>query len=322
MPQLMLYRRAVMRAPDSWPTHSQSIDHWLLAQLTRVLCSSYICICTQPCYCIAPSAVLTSPTRTHLHFLLAIEIHFIVSNSGSTGVRVRSDVELWVAGRRLSRARLGVRCSLPGLDCVPIRLRPDPVGAHHLVVLVLDDVAVPHVQAGEVELGLDPGDLLRVGDDGVLVAGLPALRRSGRSLGRLERLAVDDLELHLVDVDGVGVFGEVVELPDLGGSQRRVLGDRIVPAQVDRVLAGPSGVKVGNLSWLGGTLVSLEASGTTVNFMTWPVVAGSAASNSCPGSPPPNGSSGPSLIRYSWVPTGMPVKSTITSARSARPISS
>ena len=29
----------------------------------------------------------------------------------------------------------------------------DAVGPHHLVVLVFDDVAVPHVLAGEVELG-------------------------------------------------------------------------------------------------------------------------------------------------------------------------
>src|SRR6266540_3056811 len=68
----------------------------------------------------------------------------------------------------LLRSTLSFRTQGPLASvCVQIRLRPDPVGAHHLVVLVLDDVAVPHVQAGEVELGLDPGDLLRVGDDGV-----------------------------------------------------------------------------------------------------------------------------------------------------------
>ena len=48
---------------------------------------------------------------------------------------------------------------------------------HHLVVLVLDDVAVPDVQAGDVEGRVDAGDLTRVGDYGVLPAGLRGLRR-------------------------------------------------------------------------------------------------------------------------------------------------
>ena len=47
---------------------------------------------------------------------------------------------------------------------------------------MLDDVAVPHIQTGEIDFGFDPGDLARVGDDGVLVAALPALRRPSRSL--------------------------------------------------------------------------------------------------------------------------------------------
>ena len=42
-------------------------------------------------------------------------------------------------------------------------------------------------------------------------------------------LPVDDLELDLVDVDRVGVRGEVVDLPDLGRADGRVLGDRVHP---------------------------------------------------------------------------------------------
>ncbi len=40
---------------------------------------------------------------------------------------------------------------------------------------MLDDMAMPHVPARQVELRLDPSDLARVGDDDVLVACFPAL---------------------------------------------------------------------------------------------------------------------------------------------------
>ena len=115
----------------------------------------------------------------------------------------------------------------------PLGHRPDVVRPHHLVVLVLDDVAVPDIQASDVEPGLDAGDLVRIGDDRVLEARLPGFRRSG---GSAERLPVDDLELHQVDVDGVGVGREIVDLPRFGGADGRVLADVIHPQQ--RVAGG------------------------------------------------------------------------------------
>src|SRR5512132_4183722 len=72
----------------------------------------------------------------------------------------------------------------------------DPVRAHHLVVLVLDDVAVPDEQPGAVVGRLDAGDLAGVGDDGVLASGLPRLGPA--NLAALDALAVDDLEGDLV----------------------------------------------------------------------------------------------------------------------------
>ena len=65
--------------------------------------------------------------------------------------------------------------------------RSDAVGPHHLVVLVLDDVAVPDELAGVSELRLDARDLAGVGDDRVLEAGLPRLRRGGGAV-ELDRL--------------------------------------------------------------------------------------------------------------------------------------
>ena len=68
----------------------------------------------------------------------------------------------------------------PGVDraAVPsVRLArldgADAVGPHHLVVLVLDDVAVPDELAGCGESHTHPGHLARQGRNGVLDAGLP-----------------------------------------------------------------------------------------------------------------------------------------------------
>ena len=105
---------------------------------------------------------------------------------------------------------------------------PDPIRPHHLVVLVLDDVAMPNEQAGTVEERLHACDFAGVGDHGVLAAALPALRGAGDAF---KRLPVHHLEGDLVDVDRVGVRGEVVELPDLDRANRGVLGRRLVPAE-------------------------------------------------------------------------------------------
>ena len=47
------------------------------------------------------------------------------------------------------------------------RAWPDAIRAHHFVVFVLDDVAVPEILAGEVILGFDARDLSRIGGDEV-----------------------------------------------------------------------------------------------------------------------------------------------------------
>src|SRR5512132_4086421 len=61
--------------------------------------------------------------------------------------------------------------------CDRFEVGADGVGPHHLVVLMLHDMAVPDEAAGHVELGLDAGDLARVDDDHVLEATSP---RRGR----------------------------------------------------------------------------------------------------------------------------------------------
>ena len=45
----------------------------------------------------------------------------------------------------------------------------------------------------------------------------PVSQLSGEREAPSERLAIDDLELHFMDVNGVGVFGEVVYLPHFDG---------------------------------------------------------------------------------------------------------
>ena len=70
---------------------------------------------------------------------------------------------------------------------------------------MLDDVAVPDVEARKIEQGFDPGDLARIGDDGVLEACLPAFRRA--AIIAFKWLALHHLELHLMNVNGVGVLG-------------------------------------------------------------------------------------------------------------------
>src|SRR5690242_15753976 len=62
---------------------------------------------------------------------------------------------------------------------------------HHLVILVLEDVAVPDEATRGAELRLDARDFARVGDDCILEPGLSRLRRPGypdeRAGGRVER---------------------------------------------------------------------------------------------------------------------------------------
>src|SRR5918995_4038018 len=113
--------------------------------------------------------------------------------------------------------RVRRRILLGSLSCRPRTRRPlllglsglnwpDPVRPHHLVVLVLDDVAVPDELSSVPELHADPGYLARVGDHRVLEPTLPGLGSAWRSreldvvdmthlvLGERDSLAVDGLE--------------------------------------------------------------------------------------------------------------------------------
>jgi hypothetical protein len=61
------------------------------------------------------------------------------------------------------------------LSCHNRRCRlADAVGPHHLIVLVVDDVAMPGVQTCDVESRFDAGDLTRIRDDSVFEAALPS----------------------------------------------------------------------------------------------------------------------------------------------------
>src|SRR5262245_66252925 len=110
------------------------------------------------------------------------------------------------------------------LDFRVLRL-PDRHRAHHVVILVIEDVTVPHVLAVEIELRDQPRDLTRIRDDSILRPRFPRFgrpRRPRRHVGmfRIERRAIDDTELRLMDVNRMRVRGEVADLPQFGPNAR------------------------------------------------------------------------------------------------------
>src|SRR5215207_10647876 len=145
-----------------------------------------------------------------------------------------------------SSGRACARAATPpvGAGCRPICLAQDLVRTHHVVVLVLEDVAVEGVllRAGharrQVERRTDPRYHSRVRGDRVLEAAVVGLERqrparveggrvrvgfSGRPRGverrlvarDVERAPPDYLELGQVEVDGVRVGREVYQQPIL-----------------------------------------------------------------------------------------------------------
>src|SRR5262245_64938170 len=87
--------------------------------------------------------------------------------------------------------------------------------AHHLVVFVLENVAMPDESPLSNERHLEARDLTGIDDHGVLSAPFPDL---GPARGAELVLALDDLELHQMDVDRMRILGEIVNRPDLGGA--------------------------------------------------------------------------------------------------------
>jgi hypothetical protein len=107
------------------------------------------------------------------------------------------------------------------------------------VVLVLDDVAVPNEEARAVEGGLHPPDLTWIGDDGVLARSrLPGLRSADSPA---DRLAVDDLEQDLVDVNRVGTapyYGAPGERLGVSPLLRLTPPRRLLDLEPEHVLVG------------------------------------------------------------------------------------
>ncbi len=101
-------------------------------------------------------------------------------------------------------------------------------GPHHVVGFVFEDVAVVEVFAGVAfEVDDDAGDGAGRALDDVFPAEFVGLGWGGwgeeaqllvhQILEDIEGAAVENLEAHQVEVHGMGVFGLVDELPDLGG---------------------------------------------------------------------------------------------------------
>src|SRR3954452_13458185 len=105
----------------------------------------------------------------------------------------------------------------------------DLVLDHHVVVLVDEVVAVDHVPPGVRREPGDHADHLALADvHGVLRTELPRVRRLA--------VAIEDLEVDEVDVDGMEPAARVVaQLPDLDIAGARV-GDDVLEAAVDDVV--------------------------------------------------------------------------------------
>src|SRR5207247_7267898 len=92
--------------------------------------------------------------------------------------------------------------------------------AHEPVVLVVEHVAVDHVLArgeGVAEVAGDIDRLVRLDEERLLEAVLPGWRRLA--------VAGDQVPVGGVDVEDVGHAGLVVDLPNLGGVERRLMLD-------------------------------------------------------------------------------------------------
>src|SRR6185312_10933706 len=107
----------------------------------------------------------------------------------------------------------------------------DLVRPHHFVGFMFEDVAVPDVSSGIRLEGNDdasgssgrtlhhvfPAHFVRLGRHGW--AGVAEGQRvAGEIVLDAEAASIEDLEADHVQVDGVGVMGEVGEAPDFGGS--------------------------------------------------------------------------------------------------------
>lgn len=99
---------------------------------------------------------------------------------------------------------------------------------------------MPHELARGRKPDPHTGDLSRVGDDRVLEPAFSVVGRDGVAaqlnrlrnfalIGEDQAFAIDDLEDGFVDVHRVSICSGVVDLPDLGRPDRRVLGDSIHP---------------------------------------------------------------------------------------------
>ena len=118
-------------------------------------------------------------------------------------------------------------------------LRPDAIRSHHLIVLVLHNVAMPDELTGRIKLPSYPRHLTRVRDDCVFEAGFPGLARfwSRRSrnpdflsfLIHADLLPVDDFDSRFVKMHWMGIACCVVHLPCLRRPDGGVLCDAIHP---------------------------------------------------------------------------------------------
>ena len=129
------------------------------------------------------------------------------------------DQQQGTAGGGLLRTALSVQCLFSLLQ---LRSARDDIGTHHLVVFVLEHVTVPDVASGVAfKFHDDAGDSEGIGSDGIFPSKLAGGEGNGGAGeddfsgelvdGNIERPAVKHLEADEVEVDGMGVVGQIDE---------------------------------------------------------------------------------------------------------------
>src|SRR5579862_1062723 len=114
---------------------------------------------------------------------------------------------------------------------------------HHFIVLMFNNVTVPDVSAGvSLESNDDARDHRWLRADRIFPSRLARIGRHGQAQAgklfrphisrRVESLSIENQKTHHMQMDGMGIVGEVDQIPDLDRIERGIFGYRRIPMRV------------------------------------------------------------------------------------------